>query len=165
MQSKIRWSDDEILSAWRKADRAFGFDRSRGKFSTMDRDYLCAQVRGFQTGATPSPSEGPMAPCDSSPAEPWATPRSGKTTSEDEDVWRARQQNGEVATRPLTLQVQMTDGQKKKSRGLNPRFALWLMGFPTWWLDGIETPKKSRNGQRPAPEKPSKGRRAPKSTD
>lgn len=46
MQSKIRWSDDEILSAWRKADRAFGFDRSRGKFSTMDRrwteDFLTA---------------------------------------------------------------------------------------------------------------------------
>jgi len=34
--------------------------------------------------------------------------------------------------------------QPQPSRGLNPRFALWLMGFPTDWLDGIVAPKKSR---------------------
>lgn len=36
---------------------------------------------------------------------------------------------------------------KKPARGLNPRFGLWLMGFPTDWLDGI-TVEKPKRGQR-----------------
>lgn len=35
----------------------------------------------------------------------WATPRSGKTTDENPETWRKRQERGEVATMPLTAQV------------------------------------------------------------
>gem|GEM_PF-342202 len=38
----------------------------------------------------------------------WATPRSGKTTDENEESWQARHERGEVATMPLTLQAQMS---------------------------------------------------------
>lgn len=35
----------------------------------------------------------------------WATPRAGKTTDENPETWKARQQKGDVATMPLTAQV------------------------------------------------------------
>jgi hypothetical protein len=37
----------------------------------------------------------------------WATPRSGKTTEENQEMWQARQEKGDVATMPLTLQVKV----------------------------------------------------------
>ena len=37
--------------------------------------------------------------------ESWATPRAGKTTDEDLEAWKARQEAGNVATMPLTAQV------------------------------------------------------------
>lgn len=37
----------------------------------------------------------------------WATPRSGKTTDENSETWKARNQAGDVATMPLTLQSNM----------------------------------------------------------
>ena len=38
--------------------------------------------------------------------EQWATPRSGKTTDENPETWAKRQAQGNVATMPLTAQVQ-----------------------------------------------------------
>jgi hypothetical protein len=37
----------------------------------------------------------------------WATPRAGKTTDENPETWLKRQENGDVATMPLTAQVNM----------------------------------------------------------
>lgn len=37
----------------------------------------------------------------------WPTPRSGKTTDENEETWTARQKAGKVSTPPLTLAVKM----------------------------------------------------------
>lgn len=39
--------------------------------------------------------------------ELWATPRAGKLTDEDEIAWRERNDRGEVATMPLTLQAKL----------------------------------------------------------
>jgi hypothetical protein len=36
----------------------------------------------------------------------WATPRSGKVTSEDPEVWKGRKAKGGVSTMPLTMQAQ-----------------------------------------------------------
>jgi len=37
----------------------------------------------------------------------WPTPRAGKTTDETEEAWKARQEEGKVATPPLSLAVKM----------------------------------------------------------
>jgi len=50
----------------------------------------------------------------------WATPRAGKTTGEEEATWRARNEDGKVATMPLTLQVQMA-GWATPNAGLSTR--------------------------------------------
>ena len=91
----------------------------------------------------------------------WPTPRSGKTTDENEETWKARQAKGDVSTPPLTLAVKMfptpqagannpaahnaMSGDFKtklcNSLGipvtgqLNPTWVEWLMGFPSGWTD------------------------------
>ena len=92
------------------------------------------------TGPTPSPTEGLMAPSDSSPPEPWQTPSGFQG--------KKRRQVGQMERNELLLpgEAEAMDGAKKKSRGLNPRFALWLMGFPTTWLDATP-PKKQRKAK------------------
>ena len=90
----------------------------------------------------------------------WATPRSGKTTDENPETWKARQEKGDVATMPLTAQVKawatpiMGDShlastpevaQKRIEEGkvtlsrqnpgkLNPRWVETLMGLPVGWV-------------------------------
>ena len=98
-------------------------------------DQLPRHAFAFDTpGPTPSPTVGPMAPSDSSPPEPWLTPF-GMNNEQG-------QQGGE-------FQKQVTEfAGKKKSRGLNPRFALWLMGFPTDHLDATPPKKKPSRGPR-----------------
>ena len=58
----------------------------------------------------------------------WATPRAGKTTDENPETWKLRQEKGDVATMPLTAQVK--DGALGK---LNPRWVETLMGVPVGW--------------------------------
>ena len=41
----------------------------------------------------------------------WATPRSEKTTSENPEVWKKRQEAGDVSTPPLAMQAQQTAGE------------------------------------------------------
>jgi hypothetical protein len=87
----------------------------------------------------------------------WPTPRSGKTTDENEESWRARNEAGSVSTPPLTLAVKMwptpTGQDAEKNAGpsqfnrnslplnaevggsLNPNWVEWLMGFPVGWTD------------------------------
>ena len=50
----------------------------------------------------------------------WPTPKAGKTTGEEEATWRARNEDGKVATMPLTLQVQMA-GWATPNAGLSTR--------------------------------------------
>ncbi len=70
----------------------------------------------------------------------WPTPRDGKTTDENEDSWRERNERGEVSTPPLTLAVKI--GAPEQSGSLNPTWVEWLMGFPLGWTDlsASETP-------------------------
>ena len=109
-------------------------------------------------GPTPSPTGEPMAPSDSSPPEPWNTPKAAYDgrTPEAAAAFRLEAQKRHAAGMyakgtgvPSVADTQMDakafDGKKKPSRGLNPRFALWLMGFPTDWLDA-QPPKKSKRG-------------------
>ena len=58
----------------------------------------------------------------------WATPRAGKTTDENPDTWKARQEKGDVSTMPLTAQVKNHTNGK-----LNPRWVETLMGLPVGW--------------------------------
>lgn len=68
------------------------------------RDDTAPRQAQSWAGTTPSPSEAPTAPSDSSPPKP-------------------------------------------RRRGLNPRFGLWLMGFPVAWLDSVPsaTPSSRRS--------------------
>lgn len=82
----------------------------------------------------------------------WATPRAGKTTDENPETWKLRQEKGDVATMPLTAQVKswqtatvstgahrqkdgsMTDKLDQQVNGkLNPRWVETLMGLPVGW--------------------------------
>jgi hypothetical protein len=87
----------------------------------------------------------------------WPTPRSGKTTDENEESWRARNEAGGVSTPPLTLAVKMwptPTGQDAENNAgpsqfnrnslplnaevggsLNPNWVEWLMGYPVGWTD------------------------------
>ena len=58
----------------------------------------------------------------------WATPRAGKTTDENPETWKARQEKGDVSTMPLTAQV-----KNHTSGKLNPRWVETLMGLPVGW--------------------------------
>ncbi|MEI7673422.1 MAG: hypothetical protein WCK00_15030, partial [Deltaproteobacteria bacterium] len=51
----------------------------------------------------------------------WPTPRSGKTTDENEETWMVRKKAGKVATPPLTLAVKMWPTPKGSPSG--PDFA------------------------------------------
>lgn len=51
----------------------------------------------------------------------WPTPRSGKTTDENEETWTKRQKDGKVSTPPLTLAVKMWPTPKGSPSG--PDFA------------------------------------------
>lgn len=89
-----------------------------------------------QTGPTPSPTAGPMAPCDSSPVEPsnWATPAADDAVGS----------HGGGQGKSLRTDTANFRGGKPKGRGLNPRFGLWLMGYWPDYFDGVEIPKKGR---------------------
>lgn len=51
----------------------------------------------------------------------WPTPRSGKTTNEDEESWARRQAQGKVATPPLSLAVKLwPTPQEDDSSNVNP---------------------------------------------
>jgi hypothetical protein len=87
----------------------------------------------------------------------WATPRAGKTTDENPETWKARQEKGDVSTMPLTAQVKCwgtpTARDHKSGRGneereykeltpmvertqsgkLNPRWVETLQGLPVGW--------------------------------
>ena len=68
----------------------------------------------------------------------WPTPRSEKTTSENEETWRKRQERGDVATPPLGLAVKMwptprandrkADGPSNEGRG---KLVHEVQKFPT----------------------------------
>jgi hypothetical protein len=49
--------------------------------------------------------DGSMTPKLDQQVKQWATPRSGKTTDENPETWKLRQEKGDVATMPLTAQV------------------------------------------------------------
>jgi hypothetical protein len=86
----------------------------------------------------------------------WATPRAGKTTDENPEVWAKRQDNGDVATMPLGAQVKswgtprtsmaqdkqedsgkhklVEMAQNNSGKRLNPKWVCQLMGVPTDWV-------------------------------
>ena len=101
---------------------------------------------GFQAGQTPSNTEGQTAPSDLSPPAPshWATPAAQDAVGS----------HGGGQGKSLRTDTANFRGGKPKGRGLNPRFALWLMGYPISWLDGITVAKKLSRG-RPLPVAPS----------
>ena len=54
----------------------------------------------------------------------WATPRAGKTTTENPEVWEERKKEGQVAKPPLAMQA---------GGRLNPNWVEQLMGLPAGW--------------------------------
>ena len=56
----------------------------------------------------------------------WATPRAGKTTDENPETWKARQEKGDVSTMPLTVQVKQSwptpsaDGDSRPGANADP---------------------------------------------
>jgi len=94
--------------------------------------------------------------------EPWGTPNStdGKggastRTSPEDQRGELRHQIGGFGSpigqtpSPTVEPMAPSDSfRKPPSRGLNPRFALWLQGFPTDWFDGVTVPKKPNRGRR-----------------
>jgi hypothetical protein len=100
----------------------------------------------------------------------WPTPRSGKTSSEDPEVWEKRQKDGKGSTPALGLAVKMfatpkssisePDYVRSNHQGsggddlatqiggqLNPTWVEWLMGFTLGWTDlnPSETPLSPRS--------------------
>ena len=63
---------------------------------------------------------------DGSRPELWATPRAGKTTDENLETWKARQEKGDVSTMPLTVQVKQSwptpsaDGDSRPGANADP---------------------------------------------
>jgi len=93
---------------------------------------------------------------DGSRRELWATPRSGKVTDETLESWTERNEAGDVATMPLTLQAKAWStphqncntgaGQSPEKQGapnlqtqaagkLNPHWVSCLMGYPPLWCE------------------------------
>jgi hypothetical protein len=93
-------------------------------------------------------------PASSQEKNAWATPRAGKTTDEDPETWKKRQEKGEVSTMPLGAQAKawatprqvMDSGPHGKrvdtlhsqmkaesSAKLNPRWVETLMGLQMGW--------------------------------
>lgn len=132
----------EDVTAWATPkSRDFKDGTSLGAVERQSPD-LGKEVVTFATpGPTPSPTVGPMAPSDSSPPEPWPTVTVADGGMTDGAPRPSREATGRT-TEYLARTVAQFEG-KKKSRGLNPRFALWLQGFPVTWLDATP-PKKGR---------------------
>ena len=167
---ETRCNIEDVAAAWERGERGQGsqFDRlsegvtawgtprtsdakdsgpvgSKSFDHMLDRDYLCAEVRSFATpGPTPPPTGEPMARSDSSPPEPWPTTRAQDAKHHAPSDAEMTTDHAGTVDSPRVRTAQF-DG-KKKSRGLNPRFALWLMGFPTTWLDATP-PKKQRKAK------------------
>jgi hypothetical protein len=50
-----------------------------------------------------------------------------------------RIRNGKVSMDTLDVAVQHTDNQEKQSGSLNPTWVAWLMGYPTEWLNCVDS--------------------------
>jgi hypothetical protein len=71
-------------------------------------------------------------------AATWATPRAGKTSSEDPEVWAKRKASGDVSTMPLTLQSEnwitphgMTGVDRNGNTGAGGEFANQAVNWAT----------------------------------
>lgn len=144
-QSLARDSHRFSVEPWGTPNSTDGKGGSSTRTSAEDqRGELRHQIGGFDspTGPTPSPTVGPTAPCDSSRVEPWPTPRVEPGTFSMVNGKRYETSTAKVAEQ---FDQQTAHQMKPKGRGLNPRFALWLMGFPTDWFDGVVVEKKRRS--------------------
>jgi hypothetical protein len=70
----------------------------------------------------------------------WPTPRAGKTSSENPEVWAKRQKDGKVATPPLGMAVKMFPtpragerGQYQRDRGIKGKERATLTGIAKMW--------------------------------
>ena len=50
-----------------------------------------------------------------------------------------RIRNGKVSMDTLDVAVQYTDNQEKQLGSLNPTWVAWLMGYPTEWLNCVDS--------------------------
>lgn len=111
------------------------FDPATSSWKTSQRSLL----EGWIEYSDRWPKQGGMRSGCAYPRPPWApptdatdggvspagfpTPRAGKTTDEDEQSWRARHEQGKVATPPLSLAVRMiptpTAGDAKSAARAN----------------------------------------------
>ena len=61
-----------------------------------------------------------------------------------------RIRNGKVSMDTLDVAVQHTDNQEKQRGSLNPTWVAWLMGYPTEWLNYVDsaTPSSRKSRQK-----------------
>jgi len=69
---------------------------------------------------------------------------SQESTTTDAIYFDGSRQRGQTPSPTVEPMAPSDLSRKPPSRGLNPRFALWLQGFPVTWFDGVETPKRGR---------------------
>ena len=151
-------TDGSRQGLWQTATVSTGAHRQKDG-SMIDK--LDQQVKNWATPRTEHDSGMHRGQPDTlhSQIKTWATPRCGKTTDENPDTWKARQEKGDVSTMPLTAQVKQSwptpasstgdggphglDGgsgarsmlpkEMKNSGKLNPRWVETLMGLPVGW--------------------------------
>jgi hypothetical protein len=59
-----------------------------------------------------------------------------------------RMRNGKVSMDTLDVAVQHTDNQEKQLGSLNPTWVAWLMGYPTEWLNCVDSEMPSSRKSR-----------------
>jgi len=59
-----------------------------------------------------------------------------------------RMRNGKVSMDTLDVAVQHTDNREKQLGSLNPTWVAWLMGYPTEWLNCVDSEMPSSRKSR-----------------
>jgi hypothetical protein len=64
-----------------------------------------------------------------------ASPQSGDGLATQVNEWSSAPDGATPFPSEGQTALSASSPAKLRKRGLNPRFALWLMGFPVWWLE------------------------------
>ena len=124
MQRLARFGSMEYSLTWKRRvtpqGRVFYQQRASGRRTSGKGCGGWPTARAEDSESTGAHRGSPDTLTSAAQVSGWPTPKAGKTTGEEEATWRARNEDGKVATMPLTLQVQMA-GWATPNAGLSTR--------------------------------------------
>jgi hypothetical protein len=108
------------------------------------QEMLAHQAKWFARGTTPSPSAGLMGKSDSCPdVQPWPTPTTETMRAQSPEAMAKETIRRGSTEGSLALTAAAMTAPTKRA-GLNPRFALWLTGYP---MDHLDVPYTKPGGR------------------